>query len=72
LGTNYQAIAIQEFENKKECMDYFKVMIDDDYVFNDTDQQLLETFAISVSNYNILMKEANVKEYIDFFKRVYE
>lgn len=72
LGTNYQLISIERFLNKKEAMDYYKVMVDDDFVLQDIDPQILETFAISVANYNLLMKEGNVREYVDFFRRVYE
>jgi tetratricopeptide (TPR) repeat protein len=72
LGTNYQVITIPKFENRKEGMEYVALINDDDEVFRDMDMQMLETFLISSSNYNLLMKDANVSEYLDFYKRVYE
>jgi len=72
LGTNYQVIAIQQFENRKEGMDYVSLINDDDEVFLDMDMQIIETFIITAANYTMLMKEANVSEYVDFYKRVYE
>ena len=72
LGTNYQVISIMPFENKKVGMDYITFLDDDDLIFLDIDQQLLETFIISASNYNLLMKEANVDEYLNFYKQVYK
>jgi len=72
LGTNYQVIAIQQFENRKEGMDYVSLINDDDEVFIDMDMQIIETFIITAANYTMLMKEANVSEYVDFYKRVYE
>jgi tetratricopeptide (TPR) repeat protein len=72
LGTNYQVITIQKFDNRKEGMDYVAVINDDDEVFRDMDMQMLETFIITEANYNLLMKDANVSEYVDFYKRVYE
>lgn len=72
LGTNYQVLMIERFENKKESLDYLKTLIDDDYVLTAIDQQLIEMFAITASNYNLLMKEGNVDDYVDFFRRVYE
>lgn len=72
LGTNYQVLTTEKFDNKNEGMGYLSLMNDDDYVLKDMDRQLLEIFIITPENYNTLMKEANVDEYIEFFRKVYE
>jgi len=72
LGTNYQVIMIELFENKKEGMSYLGLLLDDDYVMKDMDMQLVEMFIITPDNYRTLMKDANVDAYVEFFRKVYE
>lgn len=72
LGTNYQVIMVEVFENKKEGMGYLSLLLDDDYVMKDMDMQLIEMFIITPDNYRVLMKDANVDEYVEFFRKVYE
>jgi hypothetical protein len=72
LGTNYQIITVQSFANKKEGMDYLATLDDDGTVFGDLDLEITDVFLMSPANYQVLMKEANVKEYIQFYRGVYE
>jgi tetratricopeptide (TPR) repeat protein len=72
LGTNYQVITLQQFSNKKEGMDFMMAVDSDDEIFADMNMDITDVFIISAGNYQILMKEGNVSEYIDFYKKVYE
>jgi hypothetical protein len=63
---------VEVFENKKEGMGYLSLLLDDDYVMKDMDMQLIEMFIITPDNYRVLMKDANVDEYVEFFRKVYE
>jgi tetratricopeptide (TPR) repeat protein len=72
LGTNFQIITVQAFANKKEGMDYLATLDDDGSVFEDLNLDITDVFIMSPANYQLLMKEANVKEYIQFYRGVYE
>jgi hypothetical protein len=72
LGTNYQVITVQQFANKKESMDFMMAVDSDDELFADMNMDITDVFVISAGNYQLLMKEGNVSEYVDFYKKVYE
>jgi hypothetical protein len=72
LGTNYQVITLQQFSNKKEGMDFMMAIDSDDELFADMNMDITDVFIISAGNYQLLMKEGNVSEYVDFYKKVYE
>ncbi len=72
LGTNYQMTTVQAFPNKKEADEYAKSLDDDDAVFLNIDPNITETFIISAPNYKTLIKDLKVKEYLDFYKLVYQ
>jgi tetratricopeptide (TPR) repeat protein len=72
LGTNYQVITLQQFSNKKEGMDFMMAVDSDDELFADMNMDITDVFIISAGNYQLLMKEGNVSEYVDFYKKVYE
>jgi tetratricopeptide (TPR) repeat protein len=72
LGTNYQVITVQQFANKKESMDFMMAVDSDDELFADMNMDITDVFIISAGNYQLLMKEGNVSEYVDFYKKVYE
>ena len=72
LGTNYQVVKTEKFNNKAEGIEYLNMLLDDDYVFKDMDPDLLEIFIITPENYNVLVKENKVDEYVEFYRKVYE
>lgn len=72
LGKNYQIVSVQVFLNRKEASDYMKMIDDDDLIFQEIDPNILDTFIISAANFNTLMKNSKVEEYLDFYKRVYQ
>ena len=72
LGTNYQVVVVQNFTNRKDASDFMTILDDDDTVFLTMDPNITDAFIISVANYNALMKEGKVAEYLDFYKRVYQ
>ncbi len=72
VGTNYQFLTIRSFSNKKEGFDYISMLDNDDDVFQDLNMDITDVFLISPSNLQILVKNSNVKEYIQFYKSVYE
>lgn len=72
LGTNYQMVQIQPFENKKQAEEYMKALDADDVVFNGLDMNIVDTFIISAGNYLSLVKEQKVAEYLEYFKKVYQ
>jgi hypothetical protein len=49
-----------------------RLIDDDDTVFLNMDMNITDAFIISVENYNTLMKNGKVSEYLDFYKRVYQ
>jgi outer membrane protein assembly factor BamD (BamD/ComL family) len=72
LGANYQVVVIQSFPNRLGAFDYMRLIDDDDTVFLNMDMNITDAFIISVENYNTLMKNGKVSEYLDFYKRVYQ
>jgi len=72
LGTNYQVITVQSFPNRLGALDYTRLIDDDDTVFLNMDMNITDAFIISAGNYNALMKDGKVSDYLDFFKRVYQ
>lgn len=71
-GTNYQIIQVSGFDSKKAGFDYMQTMDGDEELFLDIDLDVMDMFIITPSNYQLLMKEANVEDYVRFFKQVYE
>lgn len=72
LGTNYQVVLVQPFPNKKKAEEYMNALDQDDDVFNGMDMNVIDTFIISAGNFQKLLVSANVQEYLQFFKRVYQ
>jgi hypothetical protein len=72
LGTNYQVITVQSFPNRLGALDYTRLIDDDDTVFLNMDMDITDAFIISAGNYNALMKDGKVPDYLDFYKRVYQ
>lgn len=71
-GTNYQVITVQSFENKKAGFDYLQVLDSDDEIFADLNMDIVDMFLISPANFQLLMKEGNMEDYVKFFRQVYE
>ncbi len=71
-GTNYQVIMVQSFENKKTGFDFIQTLDSDDEVFSDISLDIADMFLITPNNFQLLMKEGNVKDYVKFYKQVYE
>jgi tetratricopeptide (TPR) repeat protein len=72
IGTNYQFLTVRPFANKKEALDYLTMLDNDDLVFQDLNMDITDVFLVTPTNLQILVKEANIKEYIQFYKSVYE
>ena len=72
LGTNYQVVNIQSFPNRLGAVEYMRLIDDDDTLFLNMDMDITDAFIISAGNYNALMKEGKVSDYLDFYKRVYQ
>ena len=49
-----------------------RLIDDDDTVFLNMDMNITDAFIISAGNYNALMKDGKVADYLDFYKRVYQ
>lgn len=72
LGSDYQMVQVQNFSNKAEADQYMKSAESDDVLFSAEDMNIIDSFIISAENYLILIRETRIKEYLDFFKRVYQ
>ncbi len=72
LGNNYQLVQVAAFENKKNADEYLKAADLDDALFNGLDMNIVDSFIISAANYLTLVKEQKVKEYLDYYKKVYQ
>ena len=72
LGTNYQVLVVQSFTNRLDAFEFMRILDDDDEVYYNMDMNIIDATLISAKNYNTLMKEGKVTEYLDFYKRVYQ
>jgi hypothetical protein len=63
---------VQSFPNRLGALDYTRLIDDDDTVFLNMDMDITDAFIISAGNYNALMKDGKVPDYLDFYKRVYQ
>ena len=72
IGENYQMVQVQSFPNKIKAENYLKTADTDDALFLDQDMNIIDTFIISAQNFTVLSKEQKIKEYLDFFKKVYQ
>jgi tetratricopeptide (TPR) repeat protein len=72
VGTNFQILTVRQFQNKKEALDYLAMLDNDDEIFQDLNMDITDVFLISPSNLQLLIKEANIKEYVQFYRSVYE
>ena len=72
LGTNYQVVAVQSFPNRLGAFDYMRLIDDDDTLFLNMDMDITDAFIISAGNFNALMKDGKVTDYLDFYNRVYQ
>jgi hypothetical protein len=72
LGTNYQLVTVESFENKKAGSDYLLTLDDDDTVFEGMDMNLIDVLIISEGNYQALMRDEGVTDYLEFYKQVYQ
>ena len=72
VGTNFQILTVRPFQNKREALDYLAMLDNDDEVFQELNMDITDIFLISPSNLQLLIKESNVKEYVQFYRSVYE
>ena len=72
VGTNFQILTVRPFQNKREALDYLAMLDNDDEVFQELNMDITDVFLISPSNLQLLIKESNVKEYVQFYRSVYE
>ena len=49
-----------------------RLIDDDDTLFLNMDMDITDAFIISAGNFNALMKDGKVTDYLDFYNRVYQ
>ena len=77
VGTNFvdpanQVIMIREFSNLNKAAEYLNTLGADTDVTDLLDFNKMELLLISAKNFNKLMKEKNIQEYFDYYKKVYQ
>lgn len=77
VGTNFvdpanQVIMIREFPNMGKATEYLNTLAGTPDVADLLDFNKMELMLISARNFNKLMKEKNIQEYFDFYKKVYQ
>lgn len=66
-----QMITVGNFESAERALNYYRAVLDSDYVntqFQDAEKSI---FTISVDNYPIFYREKNIEDYYKFFNRTY-
>ena len=69
--SNHQFVVVRTFNNSRQVVNYRNMIANNNDVFGRLNANDYEVFVISESNYNILTKQANIKDYLVFYKQFY-
>lgn len=66
-----QIVAISGLKSKEDAMKYFSQLVQDRDLYKPLGNSVYRNFLISAGNFNVFMKEKNIADYMNFYKRVY-
>jgi hypothetical protein len=71
LSSDRNILLVTQMRNKKQAMMYFRAVVTNRNLFDPVEKVDYRNFVISESNLKVLMKDADPKSYLNFFKKWY-
>ncbi|NLA25475.1 MAG: tetratricopeptide repeat protein [Bacteroidales bacterium] len=70
--SNYQMVIVRSFDNKRQSLNYMRMISTNPDVFGRIESTDYKQFTISEENYQTLKKLKNVNKYLEFFEENYQ
>lgn len=72
FDNNHELIIVKSFKNKRQSLNYSKMIINSEDVFSKLKNKEYSLFVISVDNFTKLQSTKNIKAYTDFYNQHYK
>lgn len=71
LNSDYQIITVKSMENKKQGMNYYESIIENQDVYKDFKKTDYRHFIISADNFTVFYNDKDISKYWKYFKKFY-
>jgi tetratricopeptide (TPR) repeat protein len=72
LDNQHYILTVGNFNNASKAMDYYNMILPDEYVYSDLKAGTFDNFLISTENYGTFFKEKDIEVYRKFFNKNYQ